>query len=281
MNNRQTHSFSIWLYLLIVFGLSWPFQIASALWATSLLTICILNSSSMVMVAVGTFIAGKCVFRDSFTDAGWHWAKPRYYAAVLGLVAVLWILPTLADLKMGTVHFPPTLTGMQTASVFLYISVMLIPGFCEEFGWRGYMLPRIVHRMGIRKGVLIHAVIWWAWHLPAVTFPQVRAALASAENSGTSAGATAISVAAILVISAVPTILHAVVFAYIWTRSRSLAVSTVYHGAYDGVRDSIGRTIGMGPVASTWSSAVLIILGISLLWRGNWRNLSPDRQHIK
>jgi len=29
---RQGRSFSLWLYLLIVFALSWPFQIIAAIW---------------------------------------------------------------------------------------------------------------------------------------------------------------------------------------------------------------------------------------------------------
>lgn len=45
--------------------------------------------------------------------------------------------------------------------------ITLIPGFGEEFGWRGYMLPHLARRHSPRKALLIHAFIWWAWHLPA------------------------------------------------------------------------------------------------------------------
>ena len=51
----QARSFSLSIYLLIVFGLSWPFQIASALLAGgNLLPTYLLNISSMIMVDVGT-----------------------------------------------------------------------------------------------------------------------------------------------------------------------------------------------------------------------------------
>jgi uncharacterized protein len=88
--------FSLTVYLLIVVALSWPFQIAYVLWGfgktqTPFMSKS-LSSLSMVMVAVGTFIAGRYVFRDGFADAGWSWGKPRHYLAVFGLVVFVWVL---------------------------------------------------------------------------------------------------------------------------------------------------------------------------------------------
>ena len=73
-SSESTRSFSLVIYLLIVFGLSWPFQIASALWAGgNILPTYVLNISSMIMVTVGTYIAGRYIFRDGFAGAGWSW----------------------------------------------------------------------------------------------------------------------------------------------------------------------------------------------------------------
>jgi uncharacterized RDD family membrane protein YckC len=70
--DHPRRAFSLRLYLLIVFGLSWPFLIASALWAGgNLLPTYVLNISSMIMVTVGTYIAGRYVFGDGFAGAGW------------------------------------------------------------------------------------------------------------------------------------------------------------------------------------------------------------------
>ena len=73
---RQTRPFSCWPYLLIVCGLSWPFQFVSAIWARDLLSIYVLNAASMMMVTLGTFLCGRFVFRDGFAGAGWKWGKP-------------------------------------------------------------------------------------------------------------------------------------------------------------------------------------------------------------
>lgn len=36
----------------------------------------------------------------------------------------------------------------------------------EEFGWRGFALPRLLRRRSPLAAALMLGVIWWAWHLP-------------------------------------------------------------------------------------------------------------------
>ena len=81
------------------------------------------------------------------------------------------------------------------------------------------------------------------------------------------------TVVVLLGIGLIPTVLHAVVCAYIWSRTGSLAVSTVYHTAYDGIRDSLATTIGLGPIAGLWSGLLLMLLGVVLLWRSKWNGV--------
>jgi membrane protease YdiL (CAAX protease family) len=272
-NSSSLRPFSLWLYLLTMFSLSWPFQIVSAIWGTDLLPRYVLHAASMCMVTVGTFIAGRYVFRDGFAGAGWRWGKLKYHLLVIGLALLLWAVPTIADLALGTLRLPDKVTRMQLVWVLVFLT-SFVPCFGEEFGWRGYMLPRLAKRFSPRKAVLIHAIIWWAWHLPVLIGVGVRAGIAGAGEMGFSVRASvAISVAAAVLGSAIPAILHGVVFAYIWMRSRSLAVATVYHLAFDGVRDSVHTTIGPGPIAGVWAAALLLILGIVFLWKGNWKNL--------
>jgi membrane protease YdiL (CAAX protease family) len=164
---------------------------------------------------------------------------------------------------------PDYLSQMQIAWVFLLLFATLIPGFGEEFGWRGYMLPRLALRMSPRKAVLAHALIWWAWHLP-ILANTIYLSIATANVSGASA---AVSATLIVLVSAIPAAMHGVIFAYIWTRTRSLAVATVYHAAYDGVRDSLQITLGHGPITQFWPMAFLTFLGLALLWKGDWRGL--------
>lgn len=280
IRTSQTRPFSLGIYLLIVFGLSWPFQFASAIWGgPDLLTIFVLNGTAMIMVTVGTYICGRYIFRDGFAGDGWNWGKPKYYLAVIGLAALLWIVPECIDLVAGTLKLPVHISPVQVIWVFVLLFVGLIPGFGEEFGWRGYMLPRLAQHMNTRRAVLLHSLIWWSWHLPLLVGGAVALGIAGAKTTHLSVGLSiTVTVAAVVVLGIIPTICHGIVFAYIWTRAQSLAVSSVYHAAYDGMRDSLTLTIGLGPIAGVWANVLLLILGVALLWKGDWSNLKAFSQ---
>lgn len=260
VSSSGSRPFSLGLYLLVVFGLSWPFQIAGAFWASDFPLRLTLTCASMLMVTVGTFICGKFIFRDGFAVAGWQWGKPKHYLAVIGLVLLLWFIPSLIAINLGRA-LPSSLTSEQSVWLVAMWAMLIPAGFGEEFGWRGYMLPHLARCFATRRAILWHGIIWWIWHLPI---------LLGTAAQGSPSAATAIG---IVLLGAIPAILHGVIFAYIWSSSQSLAVATVYHALFDGVRDSLLILIGFGAFTVLWANLVLIILGTLLLQKGNWRNL--------
>jgi membrane protease YdiL (CAAX protease family) len=271
-SSRVSRQFSLGVYLLIVFGISWPLQIAGLIWATDFFSSYAWLSASMVMVAVGTFFAGRYIFRDGFANAGWRWGKPRHYLAVLGLIVLLWAFPTLIRMLVGALE-PGDLDRTKMVWLFVLPLLTVIPGFGEEFGWRGYMLPHLARRSSVRKAVALHALIWWAWHLPVLVGNGIQAGVAGAETGTSAALSAVVTVATTVIVGVIPTIMHGVVFAYIWVRSDSLAVATVYHAAYDGVRDSLNMVAGLPAMVGVWANVLLTILGVFFLWKGNWREL--------
>ncbi len=38
----------------------------------------------------------------------------------------------------------------------------------EEFGWRGYLLPKLVDLTGLRPALVISGIIWGCWHWPLI-----------------------------------------------------------------------------------------------------------------
>jgi hypothetical protein len=82
------------------------------------------------------------------------------------------------------------------------------------------------------------------------------------------------SIAIMLAVSLIPSMMHAIIVAYIWTATQSLAVVTVYHAAFDEIRDAIETTIRFGPLVEIWQMLTLTVLGGLLLWKGNWKQLT-------
>lgn len=256
MNKVKNNVFSLKIYLLTVTLLSWPFQIAYGFLGESYRPLLLI---SMIMVAVATFICGKYIFSDGFKNAGWTWGKPMHFLLAFVLALFLWLVPVLIEqfFHLGKAQKFNTLSVLTT---FLFsFTITLIPAFSEEFGWRGYLLPRMMARYTTRKALLIHGFITWFWHLPVIVIMGV--------NMG---GNLIVTISAIVVISLIPTIMHAIVFAAFWSTSNSLAVSTVYHSAFDETRDTLQNAVGLGPLAEIWQMLILTMLGMTLLWRTKW-----------
>ena len=57
--------------------------------------------------------------------------------------------------------------------VIIYPLIMVVSGvvlsfaaFGEEFGWRGYMMPKLIELVGMPKALIIGGIIWGLWHAP-------------------------------------------------------------------------------------------------------------------
>ncbi len=278
MNNNLTNQsqsdkkFSLLTYLLIVFAISWPFQafiffFPEALWASKMLLV------SMIMVTVGTFIAGKYVFRDTFRDAGWNWGKPKYYLIVFALPVIVWVFPQFITILLGMQTLPESFNIFNAITLFLQsFTITLIPAFGEEFGWRGYLLPRLLLKHSIKKALIIQAFIWWGWHLPVLIFAGINTPIVK-EN-------IILSIIIILAISIVPSMMHAVIFSYFWSASSSLLVATIYHAAFDEVRDTVENIVSLGSLAQLWQMLLLTFIGAILLWKGKWKKLENRKNAI-
>ena len=45
----------------------------------------------------------------------------------------------------------------------------------EEIGWRGYLAPRLVARLGFTGGAILSGAIWASWHIPIMVFGNYNA----------------------------------------------------------------------------------------------------------
>jgi len=160
------------LYFLLAFGITWGFG------GLALLTGNIRSGGVHqlhplhYLAAFGPSIAG---FIMAATTEGWagvrnilarlvpRWANVPWYAAVLvGFPA--------ASFAAAWFHDPNSLSKLLSWDRLIClvpITLVLDTGpLGEEFGWRGFALPRLLRRWPPLIAALILGAIWWAWHLP-------------------------------------------------------------------------------------------------------------------
>lgn len=221
---------------------------------------------SMVMAGVATLLSARFLFGDDLSEMGWQPGKPGYYLTALGLALLLWLVPVWLE---GLLGIRGTEADLVRALQLFAVSALLtiIPALGEEISWRGYLLPRLLQRHTVRRALLLHGLVTWFWHLPFL--------FAVGQQTGNSALLAFVVVA---LVSLVPAVLHAVIFAWFWQASGSLLLVTFYHVAFDEVRDALQASTGFGWLAENWQMLVIIVLGALLLWRARWPGLVARRQ---
>jgi uncharacterized protein len=171
----------------------------------------------------------------------------RYYLiALLAPVAVIGAAAALLALA-GQAHLVPPGEPL-TLILVLLLAVLLLPeivlAFGEEYGWRGYLLPRLLPLGEVRATLLI-GPIWSLWHLPVLI-------------SGTLLGGNALWVAVVVHLVAVT--LGS--FAYTWlgrATRHSPAVAAVYHGSTNWFQQRLVSFLAVVSLPVT-------LLAIGLLW---------------
>ncbi|MEV0589185.1 CPBP family intramembrane glutamic endopeptidase [Nonomuraea sp. NPDC050310] len=100
---------------------------------------------------------------------------PVLIVLAFGLSIALGLLPTdlsgmAANLRTAGLPVPENLPLVLTAQIIgsALIGPVLnaLPSLGEEWGWRGWLLPRLVETRGVGQAVLISGLIWGAWHAP-------------------------------------------------------------------------------------------------------------------
>jgi len=194
---------------------------------------------------------------------------PKYYLAALIVPAVFVTAVVLIVQSLGLGEFR---WSEATWFVYLMLLVIALPvslfTFGEEYGWRGYLLPRLLPLGEIRASVLL-GMIWGVWHLPLImaglNYPGVNVWMA-------------------IIIFTFVTV--ALTFTYTWfyvASSGSVLVAAVFHASTNQFTDSFWvppLLSGANPFAPSVVSAVLImalVVVVYRLFRRSVRVEDPER----
>ncbi len=183
-------------YLTITFGLTWLIEgliILAGFRASGLPQIRgqLVIAAVMWVPALATLLTVKYVTREGFAITNLRlgplrpylfmaFAIPAAYALIYTLTTLLglgrpdWQLQSFRALMAsggatGTADFSSAtaLIGIFGATLFITPFINSVFGFGEEFGWRGYLLPKLMP-LGKAKAYLLVGVIWGLWHAPLV-----------------------------------------------------------------------------------------------------------------
>ncbi len=115
-----------------------------------------------------------------------------------------------------------TIFSQLIAAAVLSPILNFITCFGEEWGWRGYLVPKLSEKFSFLPTILISGIIWGLWHAPLI---------AMGHNYGTDyAGAPIGGIFSMCVFCVV----MGTIFSYLSIRAKSCIPAVIGHGALNG-----------------------------------------------
>lgn len=250
-----TSSYGYWAlaYFLLTYALTWlGWLAASALWGGPPSTGSLAATLGWGVFLLGVFSPGLVALGlTAHADGGpaarallqpiLRWRVPaRWYAFALGYLAAIKLAAALLH-RLVAGAWPPfgTLPWLLLLPAIAF-STWVQAG--EEVGWRGYALPRLSERLGLRGGSILLGVLWAGWHLPLFLLPGT-------DTTGQSFPVYTSQVTAL-----------SVALAWLWWRTgRSLLPVMLMHSA-------VNNTQGLVPSPASGATDPLSIHASSVAW---------------
>lgn len=217
---------------------------------------------------------------------GWNWRPVRYVAWAYAIPA-LYALPVYAGtwaIIPGSFAFDSFATPLGAAfgfpshprvtALFLAIPCYATLGVIrstanalgEEIGWRGFLLLRLVGRLGFTLGCLLSGCIWAVWHYPGLLFADY--------NAGTKP-AYALACFTLMVIA------DSYILGWLRMKSGSLWPAAILHashnlfiqGIFDRMTAPTGRTLY---ITTEFGAGLVLTAGIFAVYFWNRRHELPQ-----
>lgn len=201
MDAKKQNLKRVLVYILITFGLTWaycllvvyPIAKGESLSGVPALATQFLVAAGMFCPAIGVLLT-RLVTREGFKNA---WLKPnlkkhlRFYLlawfgpALLtfaGMGIYFLLVPGSFDPNCGYMRLTLEAAGtpadaipmplnllmliQAVQAVFLAPIMNFVTCFGEEWGWRGYLLPKMKNLLPTVPMLLVTGIIWGLWHAP-------------------------------------------------------------------------------------------------------------------
>jgi membrane protease YdiL (CAAX protease family) len=267
--NRTASGHAIVLYVVVAYAASWSWWVPMALaglttrpgqgWPTHL--------PGLVGAAIGAVVAtavadGTAGLRDLGSRV-WRWRVPARWYGLVAITAAMLVLAPVARHLAG--QPPPTATEYATYSgvavlplPVTVLAVLVLNGFGEETGWRGFLVDRLLQRHSVVRTALVVAPIWAFWHAPMFFCVASLSGLGIGGTIGWFLGLTGGSI----------------LLTWLYVASgRSIAVTALWHTAFNFTTATAAATGAPAAVAST----LVMVAAVTILAHGS--RLEAMRHH--
>ena len=255
-----------WAFIVVVLAVSWvvQFVLFKGIVSEKYLTLYMFVPA---LIALIFFLFDKNPIKTQlalFTrrTSLWSWLFALLYPFFwLGLVVVVALITGLGKLNSSAL-----LNWGNPSFLLGFISMILVMSpivFGEEYGWRGYLLPKLADRRSLLQATIITGLVWGLWHIPSYYI------LYSQANIGNPFLLTALGVITVA-IGAFP-------YTYLFFSSGNILPCVLFHAVYDqlAARVFLSSTGSTAPSAEAtglllipWPYALVILSFVGAVMAG-------------
>jgi membrane protease YdiL (CAAX protease family) len=258
------------LMLAMIFGFAPALAVAAGLLPPSWIQLGALSSSlaAVVLVVIEGRKGGlrELLGRVLIWRVGVQWWALALFFMIVPIVASLNLYHLLGGPAVDWSGLQPLYTVVP-----MFIFLTIAAGIGEEFGWRGFLLPRLQFRHNALVSGLIVGVAWATWHIPMFFIKGT-----SQYEQGLQSGL----LPAILGYSAF-VIANSVQFTWLFNNTRgSVLLAAVFHGAsntwagYLGMGNSpFGGILTLMALSVLITAVIVVMAGAKDLSRTYKRNM--------
>lgn len=172
-----------------------------------------------------------------------HWrVGARWWLVAVSPLAML----AVGVLVAAVLDTPPRAADFALINGFpdwglggVLLLLVLVNGFGEETGWRGFLQPRLQRRLSPLAAITVVTAIWVGWHLPLFLLLSDYRGFSPATMVGFVIGI----------------LCGAVVLGWLWNRTGSVPAIAVWHGLYNVGAATVAAT---GLIAAAVTTMVII-----------------------
>ncbi len=148
--------------------------------------------------------------------------------------------------------------GHIALNAFAGLVIVSFMAFFEEIGWRAWLLPRLIDRIGRRRAVVATSIIWALWHVPFVLSGILHID-----------GVTPAKLALVLPLG---NMAAGLILGWLWLRTESIWLAAIAHGALNNwgqyafkyMKESGRPDLDIAVLSA--GSLALFLVGCILLW---------------